>query len=619
MSLLREIWDILTPRHRRGVLMMQLVSLAMAFSTVTGIAAIAPFFAVLGDPRLIEHNGLLHRLYLLGGFSGTRSFTVALGIAFTSIVLLANLLNIMGLLAMNRLALRIGTELQTTLFGEYLAWPYASHTATNSTTLFYNVVYETTRVTLGILQHLFALVTNVVTAALIIGSILLLKPLVALIMFAALGGGYVSIYLLVRNRLLRIGRAQSRFAGEQAQIVTESFGAIKEIIVLQAQKFFRDKFEHASRAFLLAAAQSQIVGQTPRYVMECVAAAGLVAVALVLGGGDGGVGPQLGSLTFLAFAAYRLLPTLQQVFASTVRIRAERPALAVIGADLRQARAAQRAALVADRPPRDPAWNARPAREILLKEVSYRYAPDRAWALLDMSLRIPARSTVGIVGANGSGKSTLVDLVAGLLTPSAGVVEVDGCIVDGKNRAAWQTRLAYVPQNMFLLDASVAQNIALGVAPAEIDRARLLEAARLAQLDDFVMSLPHRYEQRIGERGVALSGGQRQRIGIARALYRDAAVLLLDEATNALDGLTEQELMSTLQRLRGRYTILLIAHRMSTVRGCDMIFHLEEGRVIGSGTYDALLRSSERFRRMSGARPASHATRANAAPCASRD
>ena len=619
MSLLREIWDVLTPRHRRGVLMMQLVSLAMAFSTVTGIAAIAPFFAVLGDPRLIEHNGLLHRLYLLGGFSGTRGFMVALGIAFTAIVLMANLLNIMGLLAMNRLALRIGTELQTTLFGEYLAWPYASHTATNSTTLFYNVVYETTRVTLGILQHLFALVTNVVTAALIIGSILLLKPLVALIMCAALGGGYVSIYLLVRNRLLRIGQAQSRFAGEQAQIVIESFGAIKEIIVLQAQKFFRDKFEHASRAFLLAAAQSQIVGQTPRHVMECVAAAGLVGVALVLGGGDGGVGRQLGSLTFLAFAAYRLLPTLQQVFASTVRIRAERPALAVIGADLRQARAAQRAALVAGRAPRDPAWNARPAREILLKEVSYRYAPDRAWALLDMSLRIPARTTVGIVGANGSGKSTLVDLVAGLLTPSAGVVEVDGCILDGKNCAAWQTRLAYVPQNMFLLDASIAQNIALGVSPAEIDHARLLEAARLAQLDDFVMSLPHRYEQRIGERGVALSGGQRQRIGIARALYRDAAVLLLDEATNALDGLTEQELMSTLQRLRGRYTILLIAHRMSTVRGCDMIFHLEEGRVIGSGTYDALLRSSERFRRMSGARPASHATQANAAPCASGD
>jgi ATP-binding cassette, subfamily B, bacterial PglK len=619
MSLVREIWDILTPRHRRGVLMMQLVSLAMAFSTVTGIAAIAPFFAVLGDPRLIEHSGLLHRLYLLGGFAGTRSFMVALGIAFTSIVLMANLLNIMGLLAMNRLALQIGTELQTTLFGEYLAWPYASHTATNSTTLFYNVVHETTRVTLGILQHLFALVTNVVTAALIIGSTLLLKPLVAIIMFAALGGGYVSIYLLVRNRLLRVGQAQSRFAEEQAQIVIESFGAIKEIIVLQAQKVFRDKFERASRAFLLAAAQSQIVGQTPRYVMECVAATGLVGVALVLGGGDGGVGPQLGSLTFLAFAAYRLLPTLQQVFGSTVRIRAERSALAVIGADLRQARAAQRAALVATRAPRDPAWNMRPAREILLKEVSYRYAPDRTWALLDMSLRIPARTTVGIVGANGAGKSTLVDLVAGLLTPSAGVVEVDGCILDGKNRAAWQARLAYVPQNLFLLDASIAQNIALGVSPAEIDRARLLEAARLAQLDDFVMSLPHRYEQRIGERGVALSGGQRQRIGIARALYRDAAVLLLDEATNALDGLTEQELMSTLQRLRGRYTILLIAHRMSTVRGCDMIFHLEEGRVVGSGTYDELLRGSERFRRMSSARPAPHATQANAPPCASRD
>jgi ABC-type multidrug transport system fused ATPase/permease subunit len=619
MSLLTEIWQILTPRHRRGVLTMQLVSLAMAFSTVTGIAAIAPFFAVLGDPRLIEHSTLLHRLYLLGGFSGTRSFMVALGIAFTAVVLMANLLNIMGLLAMNRLALRIGNELQTTLFGEYLAWPYASHTSTNSTTLFNNVVYETTRVTLGILQHLFTLITNVVTAVLIIGSILLLKPLVALIMFAALTSGYVSIYLLVRNRLLRIGQTQSRFAEEQAQIVTESFGAIKEIIVLQVQKFFRDKFEHASRAFLLAAAQSQIVGQSPRYLMECVAAAGLVGVALALGDREGGVGPQLGSLTFLAFAAYRLLPTLQQVFASIVRIRADRAALAVIGTDLRRAHAAQRATLVGGRAHSSPTWNGRPAREIRLKEVSYRYAPDRPWALRDVSLRIPARSTVGIVGANGSGKSTLVDLVAGLLAPASGVIEVDGCILDGENRAAWQTRLAYVPQNLFLLDSSIAQNIALGVSPADIDRPRLHEAARLAQLDDLVMSLPHRYEQRIGERGVALSGGQRQRIGIARALYRDAAVLLLDEATNALDGLTEQELINTLQRLRGRYSILLIAHRMSSVRACDVIFHLEEGRLIGSGTYDGLLRSSERFRRMSGARSASLATQTNAAPCATKD
>jgi ABC-type multidrug transport system fused ATPase/permease subunit len=227
---------------------------------------------------------------------------------------------------------------------------------------------------------------------------------------------------------------------------------------------------------------------------------------------------------------------------------------------------------------------------------------DRPWALSGASLRIPARVAVGIVGANGSGKTTLVDLIAGLLEPAEGQVEVDGCVLNDTNRVAWQARIAYVPQSIFLLDASIAQNIALGISPADIDRQRLREAARLAQLDDLIRRLPGGYEQKIGERGVELSGGQRQRIGIARALYKEASVLMMDEATNALDGLTEQELVATLGRLRGRYTSILIAHRMSTVRSCDVIIELENGRITGSGTYDELLKNSAAFRRMAGVR-----------------
>jgi ABC-type multidrug transport system fused ATPase/permease subunit len=503
---------------------------------------------------------------------------------------------------MSRLALRIGNDLQTTLFDEYLSRPYAFHCATNSTTLLNNVVYETTRVTQGVLENLFTLVTGVVTAALIITAIVIAKAVVAIAMVAALTGGYLLVYLSVRDRLLRIGQTQSRLANEQAQTVSESFGAIKEIVILQAQGFFRNRFEGASREFLRAAAHSQLVGQSPRYLMECVAAAGLVSVALVLGSREGGLGPWLGPLTFLAFAAYRLLPTLQQVFAAVVRIRADRAALQVIVPDLRRARLARRPLATADHSRAISVWRERPEREIRIKDAWYRYAPDRAWALRGVSLRIPARATVGIVGANGSGKSTLVDLVAGLLAPSAGAVEVDGCPLDESNRAAWQSQLAYVPQNIFLLDASIAQNIALGVAVDAIDEVRLHEAVRLAQLNEFVVSLPYGYSQRIGERGVALSGGQRQRIGIARALYREAAVLLLDEATNALDGLTERELVSTLERLRGRYTIVLIAHRMSTVRACDLIFEVDGGTIHGSGTYEALLKSSQGFRRLAGGR-----------------
>ncbi len=602
MTLFADFWGILTPKQRRGILTMQIVSIAMAFSTVSGIAAIAPFFAVLGQPQLIDHNALLHWAYAHGGFSSKRGFVVALGIAFIAVMLIANLINVLGSLAMSRLALRIGTELQSTLFGEYLSRPYSFHIRANSTTLFNNILHETARVTNGILLNAFLLVTNLVTASFIILSILLLKPMIALAMIAGLAGGYALIYFVLRKRLLQLGQTQSRFAIEQAQILHESFGAIKEIIVLQAQNFFRGRFERASKSFSLAAAHSQVVAQNPRHLMECVAAVGLVGLALVLGGREDGVGPWLGQLTFLAFAAYRLLPTLQQVFAASVHIRADRAALALIAPDVRQARTAIRATTLANFTRTDCAWQGRPQQEIRLEEVSFRYAPDQPWALKGVSLRIPARAAVGIVGVNGSGKTTLVDVMVGLLVPSEGRVEVDGSALDEANRAAWQARIAYVPQNIFLLDSSIAQNIALGVPAADIDRDRLSEVVRLAQLDEFIQTLPAGCDHRVGERGIQLSGGQRQRIGIARALYRAATVLVFDEATSALDGLTEQELMATLGRLRGRYTTILIAHRMTTVRSCDIIFELENGKITGRDTYDGLLKSSAVFRRMTGVR-----------------
>jgi ATP-binding cassette, subfamily B, bacterial PglK len=602
MALLGDFWGILTPTQRRGILTMQIVSMAMAFSTVGGIAAIAPFFAVLGQPELIDHNALLHWAYAHGGFSSKRGFIVALGIAFIAVMLIANLINVLGSLATGRLALRIGTELQSTLFAEYLSRPYSFHVRANATTLINNILHETARATNGILRNAFMLVTNLVTASFIILSILLLNPMIALAMIAGLAGGYALIYFVLRNRLLQLGQTQSRSAVEQAKILQESFGAIKEIIVLQAQNFFRGRFERASKSFSLAAAHTQVVTQNPRHLMECVAAVVLVGLALVLSSREDGVGPWLGQLTFLAFAAYRLLPTLQLVFAASVNIRADRAALALIAPDLRRARNAIHATTPASLARSDCAWQVRPQQEIRLEEVSFRYAPDQPWALMGVSLRIPARAAVGIVGVNGSGKTTLVDVIVGLLVPSEGRVEVDGSALDEANRSAWQSRIAYVPQNIFLLDSSIAQNIALGIPAADIDRHRLLEAIRLAQLEELIKTLPAGYEHGVGERGIQLSGGQRQRIGIARALYREATVLVFDEATNALDGLTEQELMATLDSLRGRYTTILIAHRMTTVHSCDIIFELENGKITGSGTYDGLLKSSAVFRRMTGVR-----------------
>jgi ABC-type multidrug transport system fused ATPase/permease subunit len=581
--------------------MAQAISLAMALSTVTGIAAIAPFFSVLGNPKLIEQQRWLHWLYVHGGFTSEHIFVMSLGVLFVGVVVFANFINAAGALAMNRLALRIGRELQTALFDEYLTRPYLFHVGTNISTLFNNVVYEVGRLNNGILQNAFVLITNIATGSLIVVSVLVLNPAISVLLLLGLAGSYLLIYLSVRTRLLHLGHAHSRAWSERARIVSESFGAIREILLLRDGRLFSDGFERTTRDVSDTTAHIFAVGQIPKHIMECTAVSVLVGVALVTGARGESMGSWLGELTFVAFAAYRLLPTLQQVFAATVRIRADRGAFDLIAPDLRRARVA-RGSDVARRVHRLPEswWQQRPRDEIRFKDVSFQFAPGPHWALEIVDLRIAARSTVGIIGANGSGKTTLMDLMAGLLLPTKGELQVDGVPLNSADRAAWHARIAYVPQNIFLLDSSIAQNIAFGVLPNAIDRRRMVEAARLAQLENLIATLPEGYEHPVGERGIRLSGGQRQRIGIARALYKEAAVLLMDEATSALDGLTEAELMAALGGLRGRCTIVLIAQRMCAVRSCDIIFELENGRIINSGRYDELSRKSERLERTLG-------------------
>ncbi len=594
MSLLSRLWSILTPPQRRYMLAAQSVSVVMAFSTVLGIAAIGPFFAVLGDPDVTHRPGPLHELYASLGFANRSSFSVALGAAFVALVVLANVLNLTGTLLLSRLALRIGDDFQSTLFREYLGRPYPFHARTHSASLFNNIVCESARVSNGLIWNLLNLVTATVTATFIVISMVLLNPLLALGMMGALAGGYVLIYLLIRNRLLHWGRNQSRFVTQQARIVNETLGAFKEIAVHRAQGRFAEAFERCSRAVSRTTARIQLAGQSPRNIMECVAVIGLVLLALIFADRDG-LGPRLGRLTFLGFATYRLMPTLQQMFAATVRVRAELAALTAIETDLRAARKRTDAPPVADED-----WQGLPREAICLREVSFRYSDDRPPALNSLSLRIPAGASVGLVGPNGSGKTTVVDLLAGLLAPTAGQMQVDGVEIDDGNRAAWQSRIAYVPQNVFLLAGSLEQNIAFALSPAMIDRERVRRAIKLAQLDSLVATLPLGLEHPIGERGIQLSGGQRQRVGIARALYVNAPVLLMDEATGQLDGLTEEELTLTLAGLRGRHTIVIVAHRLSSVRGCDLIFELREGELAHSGTYAELLQRSAGFRRLAG-------------------
>lgn len=577
------VWRLLDRRQKRRLLALQLLSVLMGLATVSGIAAIVPFFAVLTGSSAAGANVVLsvlqqHLHFTVGGAR------IALGLAFIGMVGLANAVNLIGSLLMNRFAFAVGNSFNTALFEEYLARDYAFHLASHSATLAARLLHETSRVTAGVLQSSLLLAANLVTVMLIVGSMVLIDPGIAIIALTTLGATYAAIYVVVRGRLLRNGVEESARYAERTRIVGESLGAIKEILLLQAQSLFTERFAVASRAIARSMVSTLAISQVPRHALELATAGALVGCALYLSGGGNGGGPWIATLSFMGLAVYRLLPSLQQAFTALVRIRADRPALEGIAGDLLQAGARRqpvrpKSAVIS--------WRGRPLEEISLEDVRFSYAPGGPDALAGVSLRIPAGAVVGFVGENGSGKTTLLDVLAGLLVPRSGRLLVDGVEINAANVAEWHATLAYVPQQVFLLDDTLAGNIALGARPAERHPDRLQSAIRLSRLTESAAALRH-HAGRIGERGTRLSGGQRQRVGIARALYREASVLILDEATSELDAGAEEALVESLPALRAGRTLILTGHRLSTLRCCDVIYELAAGRIVRSLTYEEL-------------------------------
>jgi ATP-binding cassette, subfamily B, bacterial PglK len=579
VKILTRIWRLLDRAQRRRFIGLQLLSVLMALSAVGGIAAVVPFFAVLADPNSIERYAVLRAVYEHLHFANQGSFVLALGSAFIALVLLANAVNLFGMLAINRFALQLGDTFFVRLFREYLQRDFAFHLRNNSAALASKLLHDSGRVSTGILRQGLVLVANIVTIVFILASILLLNPLIAVGAMIVLGAGYACVYAITKGLLLRGGRAQSRYQTQRTQLVSESLGAIREVIILDVRDFFVQRFAAYCRSFSRVESGTLAIATAPKNILECAVVLCLVGGALYLRSASGGVGPWLGQLSFIGLAAYRLLPALQQTFTAIVSIRSNHVVFETLANELERTRDDEDTPTVSDR-----VWSDGPQQEIRLRDVSFRYAANRAPALSNFSLRIPAGAAVGFVGANGSGKTTLVDVLAGLLSPTSGHVEIDGIVLDRASRRAWQSAIAYVPQHVFLLDATVAENIALGIPADRIDRERLSSAVKLARLTECVASLPNGYDEVLGERGCSLSGGQRQLLGIARALYRDASVLILDEATSALDNAAEDEIVATLDALRPGRTVLMISHRLNALRHCDIVHEVRNGRIGRSGT-----------------------------------
>lgn len=577
--------------------MVLVMATVMAVLEVIGVASVMPFLSVLGNPEIVKSNKLLSNAYGFLGFSSVDDFLVALGMLSFATILMSAGFRMLTHYAMNRYIESRRHAIGTRLLETYLRQPYAFFLNRHSSDMAKSILSETDLVTNTILRPAMDLAAYAVVLLSMVILVMLVDPKVAIIVIAVLGGVYGAIYLGVRGVLGRIGRNRVKVNQQRFTAAGEALGGIKSIKLLGREAVYLQLFRTPSARFSRYQATSQTLSQIPNFLVEAVALGGIIVLTLVLltakgEAADGQLGEILPLLGVYAFAGLRMKPAAQKIYSAFAKLRFGAGALDSICEDI-----AQREALAEINSPAGESLN--PGKTIALREVHYTYPNARDPALAGISLEIPVATSVGLIGSTGAGKTTVVDVLLGLLRPSQGHISVDGTPVTDENLRAWQRTLGYVPQDIFLTDSSVAENIALGIPPGQIDLKQVKRCARMAQVHDFIANdMPQGYETMVGERGVRLSGGQRQRIGIARALYHDPQVLIFDEATSALDNLTEQAVMQAVRALSHQKTIVLIAHRLSTVRDCDTIYMLEKGCVVGSGTYAELAASNKQFQDM---------------------
>ena len=591
----RKLRDMLSPKERRRFYLLFGMMMVSGIIEMITISVMFPFLAVVAKPSIIETNPTLAGIRAFFGFADPNSFLIFAGIGVFVVIVFGLLFATLTQYAIYHFSAMRAASIGRRLLKGYLRQPYAWFLNQHSAGMGASILTEVNEVVLRCMLPGMKLIAQAAVSAFLIALLVAAQPVAAASAAALIGGVYALIYALARKHLTRMGRQRKLAAAEKHKIAGEALGGIKDVKLLGLEDVFLARYERPAMRAARASAAVAVAGEVPRNALRAITFGGiLLFVIVMLVRGDGDLAGLLPLLGLYAFAGLRLLPALQQIYLSLTQMRYGRPALDKLHADIMQ-----HLAPAEDTPAGPPAPAIRLRERLELRDVRYAYPNAERGALNGLDLGVPARATVGVVGGTGAGKTTMVDVVLGLLRPQSGALVVDGVPVADAAVRGWQKSIGYVPQHIFLTDDTVSANIAFGVEPEDIDQAAVERAARIAELHGFVeRDLPKGYRTLLGERGVRLSGGQRQRIGIARALYHDPDVLVLDEATSALDNLTEKAVMDAVHNLGRQKTIIMIAHRLSTVRDCDIIFLLEHGRVVAEGTYDTLVESNAEFRRL---------------------
>jgi len=586
---IKDLWNHLEKQRQRQFGLLMALMVISAFAEMMSLGAVLPFLGVLTAPDRIFRNPFISRLASSWHILSPEQLVFPITVAFVIAALVAGVIRMRLLYCSTRLAFAAGADLSSEVYRRTLYQPYAIHVARNSSGVISGITFKVAG-SVNVLYNLLTLFSSAILIVTIAVTLILVDPVIAFTAIAGFGIAYGLIGWISRHKL-RIN--SERIAHEQTQVLKalqEGLGGIRDVLLDGTQPIYCDIYRQADHPLRRAEGGNLFIAGSPRFIMEAFGMIMIAGLAYGLSRQPGGGAAALPILGALAFGAQRLLPALQAGYNSWASIAGNHAALAD-ALDLLE----QPVSKILLQPRPSPLGF---ALDIRFHAVGFRYSESTPWVLRDFTLTIPKGVRVGFVGTTGSGKSTTLDLLMGLLQPTEGEILVDGSPITGARVRGWQQTLAHVPQSIYLTDATLAENIAFGIPRDKIDMDRVRAAARQAQISDFVESRAEGYNAMVGERGVRLSGGQRQRIGIARALYKKATVLVFDEATSALDSATEKSVMDSIEGLDRSITILIIAHRLSTVRRCDTIVELEHGRVVAEGSYDTLLNGSESFQRM---------------------
>ena len=585
MKIVNKLFKFLSHKDRNKAFLLIIMAIIMALLETLGVASILPFMTILSNPSLIETNLLINRVYsfsLIFGVKEHKDFFILLGIVVFILFIFTTTFKAITTYLLNKFIHMREHSIGKILIETYLRQPYAWFLNRNSAELGKNILSEAYLIMGNGFAPLMNLISQLFIASFLIILLLLIDTKTALIMGLSFAFFYSVIYLFTKKILLSIGKKRIEVNENRFSSVQEAFRAIKIVKASNLEEIYLSKFYKNSKAFVQIQSLAAAMNLLPKFLLEIIAFGGIILFVLFILFQNNDFSSTIPIVILYTFAGYRILPALQQIYASLSQLKYISPSLDTLHNDIYKNNSL---ANKTDQIEESLSFK----KFINLKDISFSYDGSPKKILKNISFTIQSKSIVGIVGPSGSGKTTIIDIILGILNSSNGSIEIDDIKLTAANIKSWQKLIGYVPQNVYLSDDTLASNIAFGVEKEKLNKQDLIKASKNANLDIFVeRELELKYETIVGEQGVRLSGGQRQRIGIARALYHSPKFLILDEATSSLDSETENKVMNCINSLKKDITILIVAHRISTLKNCDKILVINDGKLVAETTYDNL-------------------------------